>query len=146
MGKREELGPPSEVTHPISCVIPRSLRLFPTLNSGNATSTKCIAWSRYGGCGCPPGVGPPAKVLSDADQRCFSWRSRGLGCCDCALVADGEGRAETGAADTESLQDEARREALKQRAEQSIHREEPSWEEDEGGSGGWGSAGGLVQT
>ncbi|XP_057253892.1 BSD domain-containing protein 1 [Pezoporus wallicus] len=28
-------------------------------------------------------------------------------------------------------QDEARREALKQRAEQSIHREEPSWEEDE---------------
>uniref|UniRef100_A0A8B9ZFT3 BSD domain containing 1 n=1 Tax=Anas platyrhynchos TaxID=8839 RepID=A0A8B9ZFT3_ANAPL len=28
-------------------------------------------------------------------------------------------------------QDEARREALKQRAEQSIHREEPGWEEDE---------------
>lgn len=37
-----------------------------------------------------------------------------------------------------SLQDEARREALKQRAEQSIHREEPGWEEDEGGSGGGG--------
>lgn len=36
-----------------------------------------------------------------------------------------------------SLQDEARREALKQRAEQSIHQEEPGWEEDEGGSDGW---------
>lgn len=45
-----------------------------------------------------------------------------------------------------SLQDEARREALKQRAEQSIHQEEPGWEEDEGGSDGWGSVGGLVQT
>ena len=32
-----------------------------------------------------------------------------------------------------SLQDEVRREALKQRAEQSIHLEEPGWEEDEGG-------------
>lgn len=32
-----------------------------------------------------------------------------------------------------SLQDEVRREALKQRAEQSIHQEEPGWEEDEGG-------------
>ncbi|XP_064327175.1 BSD domain-containing protein 1 isoform X1 [Phalacrocorax carbo] len=31
-------------------------------------------------------------------------------------------------------QDEARREALKQRAEQSIHQEEPGWEEDEGPS------------
>ncbi|OXB77799.1 UNVERIFIED_CONTAM: hypothetical protein H355_000554 [Colinus virginianus] len=30
-----------------------------------------------------------------------------------------------------SLQDEVRREALKQRAEQSIHQEEPGWEEDE---------------
>lgn len=34
-----------------------------------------------------------------------------------------------------SLQDEARREALKQRAEQSMHQEEPGWEEDEGGTG-----------
>lgn len=45
-----------------------------------------------------------------------------------------------------SLQDEVRREALKQRAEQSIHQEEPGWEEDEGGlDGGGGSVGSLVQ-
>lgn len=37
-----------------------------------------------------------------------------------------------------SLQDEVRREALKQRAEQSIHQEEPGWEEDEGGLDGGG--------
>lgn len=43
-----------------------------------------------------------------------------------------------------SLQDEARREALKQRAEQSMHQEEPGWEEDEGGSG-FGALGGFVE-
>lgn len=47
---QEEQGsncsPPSEVTHSVSYVAPRSLWLFPILNSGSATSIKCIAWSR----------------------------------------------------------------------------------------------------
>lgn len=30
------------------------------------------------------------------------------------------------------MQEEVRREALKQRAEQSVHHEEPGWEEEEG--------------
>ena len=86
-------------------------------------------------------------------EGAFSWKSRDLGCLVCVLlVTDAEmpgGRKDWGRESLltlNSLQDEARREALKQRAEQSIHQEEPGWEEDEGGSDGWGSAGGLVQT
>jgi len=106
--------------------------------------------------GVSPGAGTPSRELSDADQRgrrCFSWKRRDLGClAHVLLVTDAEiprGGKDWGLEQLltlNSLQDEARREALKQRAEQSIHQEEPGWEEDEGGSDGWGSAGGLAQT
>lgn len=44
-----------------------------------------------------------------------------------------------------SPQEEVRREALKQRAEQSVHREEPGWEEEEGKSDGREAEGELLR-
>lgn len=121
-------------------------------------------WQRYfykvhrleqvGQRGCLPGGWALQPRSSNPDQRgrkYFSWKSSNLGCLLCSLVVTDaevlwEGKDWGCELTLNSLQDEARREALKQRAEQSIHQEEPGWEEDEGGSDGWGPAGGLSQT
>lgn len=114
---------------------PRSLWLFPTWSSGSATSTNCIAWSRWVRLGVLPEGAFPGKTESWADSlesvmlKCLG-EERDWGCEQLLML--------------NSLQDEARREALKQRAEQSMHQEEPGWEEDEGGTG-LGALGGFVE-